>query len=443
MSYHPAVQRVWERTGRPDFSPKRVTEAKFGGLNAKQKEQLAEWSAWWNRLALDTTDLDAVDVWQDELKAIGQACHALYGYAKLSPPRVVVVPSPLVMALAGGAAAWWWHCQEFDVPATYAATGAVTRAATDAATHAATYDATHAATYDATGAATLDATLDATGAATLDATYDVTGAATGAATDAATRAATRAATDAATYAATDAATDDATGDATDAATRAATGAATRAATQCASRWYDCSQGGNMWAAFECYLTGCRDVLGLSLRVHESYQAWESLAYLSGFRWLHSKFVMVCRKPVSLKTVLEGNVYLPHCNDGPSHQWADGWSLWHLRGIAVDEQIVMRPDTQTVKQINADNNEERRAIRIDRFGWPRYLKETNATLLDHRHNQVENTKEALVATRGHGRLIVTCPTGRVFALGVPSEAKTCEQAQNWLGGGKKRNVIART
>ena len=200
----------------------------------------------------------------------------------------------------------------------------------------------------------------------------------------------------------------------------------------------------MWASYDCYLTAFRDVFGLDRKDENAYaSSWESLAYLAGFRWLHPKFCLISEKPVTLKTVWNGATHLAHNDTGPSHEWSDGWKLWHLNGVAVDEQIVMRPATQTVQQIEGDDNEERRSIRIDRFGWPRYLKETNATLLDHRHNQVENTKEALVTTRGHGRLIVTCPTGRVFALGVPSEVKTCEQAQQWLGGGKKRNVIART
>ena len=68
------------------------------------------------------------------------------------------------------------------------------------------------------------------------------------------------------------------------------------------------------------------------------------------------------------------------------------------------------------------------------------------MLDARSNEVENTKEALFATRSFGgRLVVTCPTGRVFVLGVPSQVTSCEQAQKWLGNEneEKINVIGRT
>jgi hypothetical protein len=64
-------------------------------------------------------------------------------------PRVVIVPSPLVMAFAYGAAAAIWHAPAATRAATDAATSAATRAATSAATGAATYAATRAATYAA------------------------------------------------------------------------------------------------------------------------------------------------------------------------------------------------------------------------------------------------------------------------------------------------------
>ena len=46
-----------------------------------------------------------------------------------------------------------------------------------------------------------------------------------------------------------------------------------------------------------------------------------------------------------------------------------------------------------------------------------------------------------------RLLVTCPTGRLFALPVVDGITTCEEAQNFIGDvdseSDKPNVIART
>ena len=140
---------------------------------------------------------------------------------------------------------------------------------------------------------------------------------------------------------------------------------------------------------------------------------------------------------------DGNGRL-HCDDGPALAYPDGFSIYALGGVRLDEQVIMYPETQTVAQINGEENQDVRSIRIERFGWPRYLRESRAKVRDSRHNEIENTEEALMLTdRGEQRLVVTCPTGRIFALGVPGEVKTCEQAQHWLAGSKPFRVLART
>ena len=108
--------------------------------------------------------------------------------------------------------------------------------------------------------------------------------------------------------------------------------------------------------------------------------------------------------------------LLHNETGQSVRFRSGWGLWTIEGTPVDEQIVMYPETQTVEQIDKEENQDVRAIRIQRFGWPRYIRESGAEAKDERKNEVEGTREALFVCRdGSRRLIVTCPTGRVFAL----------------------------
>ena len=134
----------------------------------------------------------------------------------------------------------------------------------------------------------------------------------------------------------------------------------------------------------------------------------------------------------------------HNDSGMAVKYRDGFGVWSIHGVRVDEQIVMRPETQSVEQIDSEQNQDIRSIRIDRFGWPRYLKESGSTCVDFRDNEIEGTKEALYATKhGDKRLVATCATGRVFAMGVPSQVRTCEAAQEWLAGGKKFRLVART
>jgi hypothetical protein len=129
----------------------------------------------------------------------------------------------------------------------------------------------------------------------------------------------------------------------------------------------------------------------------------------------------------------------HCESGPSAAWPDGWSLWHVGGVAVDEQIVMRPRTQTLDQILGERNEEVRRVRAERFGWEPLLAKAGATRLDARRNDIEATYELLLRLDRTGDVVLLthCPsTGRRYALPVEPGVgiETCEQAQRWLMAG---------
>jgi hypothetical protein len=137
----------------------------------------------------------------------------------------------------------------------------------------------------------------------------------------------------------------------------------------------------------------------------------------------------------------------HCDSGPAIAFRDGWQLWSLGNVIVDEQIVMRPETQTLKQIDDESNEEVKRIRIERYGWPRYIAETDATCIESRRNVVDGTQEALVQLKdGSRRMLCACrSTGRVYAIGVPREIQNCDEAQRWMAGGgneqlRPRNII---
>ena len=124
---------------------------------------------------------------------------------------------------------------------------------------------------------------------------------------------------------------------------------------------------------------------------------------------------------------------------------DGWKLWSIGGVSVDEQIVMTPETQSVAQIDGEGNQERKRVRIERFGWERYLAESLAKVVNERRNDADNQTERLYMTGdGRKRLVVCDPsTSRRYALGVPREIETCEQAQAFLSHGLDRLAIHRS
>jgi hypothetical protein len=167
-----------------------------------------------------------------------------------------------------------------------------------------------------------------------------------------------------------------------------------------------------------------------------------IARSSGWFWPFSGAVILTERPTELHRNDGGAL---HCETGPALRYPDELSIWSIDGVRVDEQIIMRPETQTIQQIDGEGNEEIKRVRIERFGWPRYIAETDAECLDTRRNDVDGTTEALVLVRdGSVRLLCACrSTGRVYAIGVPREIRKCVHAQNWMTTGdsnKSSNII---
>jgi hypothetical protein len=125
----------------------------------------------------------------------------------------------------------------------------------------------------------------------------------------------------------------------------------------------------------------------------------------------------------------------------SVEYADGWGLYSIGGVAVDEQIVMRPHTQTIDQIRSEENEEVKRIRIERYGWEEYVSNVGATVVNTRRNDVDGTHEGLfVLPDGMKAFVGRCrSTGRVYFLEVDPSIESCEQAQAWMMG-RPGNVI---
>ena len=162
----------------------------------------------------------------------------------------------------------------------------------------------------------------------------------------------------------------------------------------------------------------------------------------GWWYGYDAFAIFQDRPVEIHRDAEHRL---HREDGPAISYADGLKVYAIDGYRLTEQIVMKPETLTVDQINGETNGDIQSIMLDRFGWHNYIERTSAKLIDFRDNDVEFSKEALYNCGDKGkRLIVTCPTGRVFAKGVPNSVNSCEEAQRWLGNdvNNEFNVVGR-
>lgn len=139
--------------------------------------------------------------------------------------------------------------------------------------------------------------------------------------------------------------------------------------------------------------------------------------------------------------------LLHREDGPTVLYRDGFSVWSINGVRVDEQIVMRPETMTVKQIEGEDNAERKRVMIERFGVSRYLSESEAKLLDADHEGARQGAAArclIETSQGEKWLYGTDgSTKRGYYIPVPNEAKTCQEAHNLIAGFNESNIVSKS
>jgi hypothetical protein len=385
-----------------------------GGITPEEKEKMDKLTKKWIKNALQTGETD-------KEKLIG-AIKRLYKVSGLKEPRVVIVPSPKVMALAYGIAAGIWYLRKNKklMPKIYKATEEATREATEKATRVATRVATREATFAATFAATFYATEEATEEAIEEATRVATEEATRDATEEATLAATRDATEEATLAATREATFDATEETTREATFDATFAATEEATRaafkkinnknwlvslaqyfagknykfvisCIQYWYRAYQGGNMWSGFIAYGDACENVLRLTgLSVWEAFHAYRDSGIYGGFRAMHEKFCIVSDFPEYIKTNKDNK---PHCETGPSHRWRDGFEIYYLNGIKMTKKQVMTPaeELDITEILNMDNVDQQREL-IRKVGAERLILKSGMKPIDSFVHITKNNKK---------------------------------------------------
>ena len=339
-----------------------------GGITDAERLRMDACTRKWINIAMRTDKI--------EPDKIADAIHRLYEVSGLNRPRVVVVPSPLVMAASYGAAAAIWFDRKKGRAATRVATDAATRAiaaatdaATDAATRAATYAATHAATEDATSA------IDGQNGA-MAACRDLAG---------------------------------------------------DFGINCAKLWWRAYQGGNMWAYIGSYLEAARDVLGLNLPEFSKYAPWEDAAMQGGFRVMHEEFCIVSDFPEYIKT--DGD-NLPHCETGPSHKWRDGSEIYHWHGQRVPGEWIKNPDDVLMSEVLQTSDVDQRSAGVDIFGWARILTSLDATTIDDSGDpSIGSLIEVILPDHGKQKFIKgLCGTGREIAVMASNDAKTIIEAQ---------------
>ncbi len=147
-------------------------------------------------------------------------------------------------------------------------------------------------------------------------------------------------------------------------------------------------------------------------------------------WITDGCVFVATIPAVVKVDSERRL---HCETGPAFVWLDDIRDYYWRGAHVPAKWIEDRDSVSAADVFAEANAEKRRAGCEIIGWPRVLREIDATLIDDDGDPMIGTlyEGQIPGAVRCGFLKVLCGTGREFVIPVPSGRKTALAAQAWM------------
>ena len=151
--------------------------------------------------------------------------------------------------------------------------------------------------------------------------------------------------------------------------------------------------------------------------------------------MHDEFCMVSDFPEVLRVDEQNR---PHCADGASHRWRDGWELYHWHGVRIPEHqthIITHPERITVSEIENETNAEIRRVMIEKYGQARYLQDSGARVVQSDDFGTLYSKEIahdepLVMVKVVNSTPEADGTYKDYFLRVPPTIRTAREAVAW-------------
>jgi hypothetical protein len=364
-------------------------------LTPAQEARLPEWREKWIQIGLRTGETD----WETFDKYM-PVCFEKAGIPY--PKNVVRVSSPLVGALAASIANRTLNSKDKTGAVGDAVGDAVDGAVGDAvddAVDGAVRDAVRGAVDDAVDGAVRDAVDGAVGGAVGDAVDD----------------------------AVDGAVRDAVGDAVDGAVRDAVRGAVDDAVGDAKLTWHYWLGGQFWVGYYWYGSPAntsffREVCELKLTkdIEERAIAYQRVCESVNYIWPNKDFVMVCARPTRIKRDEQGRL---HSDTDKAIEYPDGWGLYILDGLRLDEELWTRivSKTMSFEEIMKIPNTDHRMVAL-KYN-PQALINSGAELVDKskRGNELFKIERKeinkILEFPKIWFLRFQCPTGRTFIEGV--------------------------
>ena len=214
---------------------------------------------------------------------------------------------------------------------------------------------------------------------------------------------------------------------------------------------DARQGGCFWAAHPAQESFFRAICGLHHDKVEHAIVYFAMIMNTGPLMFHERFVIGSERHVEIhreySDVRETMVLSSH--DGLAMSWSDGTGFAAVDGHSdFERKHFDDPSSLTLEDIQNTSNVEVRRILTERYGWDRYLQDSGAEVLDvdhEAHVEQGSAPRALVRdTDGAQYLIGTDgSTGRVYAMPVDPEARTCREAHESICGFSEERIKAKS
>ena len=192
-------------------------------------------------------------------------------------------------------------------------------------------------------------------------------------------------------------------------------------------------GGHHWCAWEVFYHFCNQI-GATYTAEEKRLLDLWLEQSKELHWWfpYDGIVFASERHTILNVDDRGRL---HSDKGQAVGYSDGWGLWLWHRVIVPQDVIEKPSKITVKQVESERNAEVRRVMIERYGQPRYLKDSGAELVNSDvfgklwRKEIPND-EALMMVE----LLNSTPekdgSVKTYFLRVPPDMKTAHEAVAW-------------
>lgn len=185
--------------------------------------------------------------------------------------------------------------------------------------------------------------------------------------------------------------------------------------------------GNHEATWLSFYNYCQEVLELD--VCNKLQGFMDLAKYCGWVSFYEDTVVFQHRPESIKLDDQNRL---HSENGPAIRFRDGVSIYSWHGVRIPaDWIENKANLSAETALTWENIEQRRAA-CEILGWAKILDKLDAKVIDENEDeQIGTLLSVNIPDIGRENFLkVRCGTGRIFAIPVPPNMKTAEEANAW-------------